>query len=180
MTYTHDDLDATLPAELLHAPDGPEPGSLLDRLRAQRAATKPDHLDVVIPGWGAETGGVEIVARFRRIPWRGKASATLKRLQSQQVSDDQSIAVASDLLIEGLDQLYARVDDRVQPLGEREPLRFDVVTAEALGLPAKTAREVVHAVFGGEVGEFALMAAAARYLQWLQAFEVVTEEEGNA
>jgi hypothetical protein len=174
VTYTQDDL------EDLVAPSEGAPGSLLERLRQQRDASKPQHLDLLIPGWGAETGGVDIIARMKRIPWRGKAASALRKIQAERSSEQAELDAESDLLIEGLDQLYARDGEKIVPLGEREPLRFDIATAEALGIPARTAREVVCAIFGGDVGEFALKAAAARYVAWLQGVEVVTEDEGNA
>lgn len=183
MTDLHE--SPALSSDLLYPPDpdAPPAGSLLERLRQQRAAAKPDHLDLVIPSWGANTGGVKIVARMNRIPWRGKAASALRKLQSQQAVNDQAeLDAECDLLISGLDQLYGTDGDTPEPLNDADgaPLRFDEATAAALGLGARKAREVVYALWGGAPGEFALKAAAGRYLQWLQASEVVTEDEGNA
>lgn len=177
------DDSSALDSQLLYPPDDAPAGSLLERLRQQRAAAKPDHLDLVIPSWGAQTGGVKIVARMKRIPWRGKAASALRKLQTQQTANDQAeLDAECDLLINGLDQLYAAHGESVEPLNDADgaPLRFDETTTTALGLASGKAREVVYALWGGATGEFALKAAAGRYLQWLQNSEVVTEDEGNA
>jgi hypothetical protein len=123
--------------------------------------------------------------RLRRIPWKGRAAQVLHNLQRAATSEngasaDRELAAECDLLIAGLDQLYAREGDaEAVPLDPDEPMRFDLRTAELLGIPATRAREVVLALFGGDIGQFALKAAAARYLGWLQQLEVVSPEEGK-
>lgn len=180
---TVDDFDAITEG---FAPAPAPDGTLLDRLRAQRATRQETHLDIVVPDWGADTGGVQIIARMRRVPWKGKAAQALNRMQRAAASQggslsaDQELAAECDLLIVGLDQLYARDGDgEPVPLDPDTPMRFDQRTSDALGLDATRAREVVMALFGGDVGEFALKAAAARYMTWLQQLEVVTADEGK-
>jgi hypothetical protein len=162
----------------------PANGSLLERLRAQRAARVESHLDIVIPDWGADTEGLTFIARMRRIPWKGPAAQALHRLQRASgtggASADAELAAECDLLAAGLDQLYVR-DGTAEavPLDAEEPMRFDPRTAVLLGIDAVRPRDVVQGVFGGELGQFALKAAAARYLGWLQQVEVVGAEEGK-
>ena len=163
----------------------PRNASLLEKLRAQRAEQVAGTLDIAIPSWGANTEGVQIIMRLRRIPWKGRAAQVLHSLQRAATSEngasaDRELAAECDLLIAGLDQLYAREGDTEPvPLDPDEPMRFDLRTAEALGIPATRAREVVLALFGGDIGQFALKAAAARYLGWLQQLEVVSPDEGK-
>jgi hypothetical protein len=174
--------DPFLASDLLAPRDddaAPPSDSLLERLRAQRAHAKPKHLDLVIPNNGAETGGIEIIARMKAVPYRGKLALLLKRLMSAQNADAEMDA-ACDILILGLDQLCARDGERVIPLDEDDAMRFDQRTAEALGLDATRARDVVYELWGGKNGEFALQAAAGEYGRWLRALEVVSEDEGNA
>lgn len=181
MTSTDYDLESIPVADDEPAAD-PDNGSLINRLRAQRAAAKPKHLDLEIPNNGADTGGIKIVARYKRIQWQGKTATALRKIQGANTNAQAELDAECDLLITGLEQLYAQEpgSDDLVPLDPDEPMRFDERTAKLLGLKAEKAREAVYAIYGGPDGEFALKAAAARYLQFLQALRVVTESEGEA
>lgn len=164
----------------------PKNASLIERLKAQRAAAKPIPFDVTLPAWGAETGGVKIIARFRRIALEGKTKRSANILERGLIfgkeQEDGELAAACDLLIAGLDQLYARSpeSDDVEPLDPDQPLRFDKRTAEILGLnlPEPRARAVVVEIFGGRVGRQQVIQAAKAYYGYLVAVEVDDEGKG--
>lgn len=157
--------------------------SLLDRLREQRRAGKPKHLDLALPDWRAESGGIQIVARFKPIPYRGPVQQAIQRITKSETSPNAAqiqLDAECDVLIAGLEQLYARVDDGdLEPLDPDVPMRFDQRTSDALSLGAMKAREVVRALYGGEIGEMSIKAHAAAYVQFLQNLEVVTPDEGK-
>lgn len=163
----------------------PKNASLIERLKAQRAAAKPIPFDVILPAWGAETGGVKIIARFRRIALEGKVKRSANILERGLIfgkeQEDGELAAACDLLIAGLDQLYARSpeSDDVVPLDD-PPLRFDQRTAEILGLnlPEPRARAVVVEIFGGRVGRQQVIQAAKAYYGYLVSVDIDDEGKG--
>jgi hypothetical protein len=170
---TTDDLDA------LEADTRP---SVIDRLRQQRAQNKPRHLDLSIPDWGANTGGLQFIARMQRKPLHGAfGKHALKVQRSILLGEDTDVASDCAVLVEGLEQLYVRdgEDGELEPLDPAEPMRFDQRLADALGLTASRARDVVLEVFGGATGGFQVRAAAQAYVIWLQGGVEVTEDEGK-
>jgi hypothetical protein len=169
-------------------PIAPEPrnASVLERLRAERAADADDHYDLVVPLW---SGDLQVIARFLRIPWRGRVAQSFDKLARSARGRASNTTAAElhalcDLLVLGLDQLFYRdgADAPLVPLEHEDgaPMKFDVRTAEALQLPAGSAREAVLSMFGGDRGEFRLRAAGEEYFAWLRDVEVVSEDEGNS
>lgn len=161
----------------------PKNKSLIERLRAQRAEARPAPFDIVIPDWGADTGGLTFIARMRRIALDGAAARAAAVLEHALISGKPStreLAAACDLLIAGLDELYVREPNAEEavPLDADQPMKFTERTAELLGLEATKAREVVTGIFGGAVGQPRIISAAKSYYAWLSGVEV--EDEGKA
>lgn len=187
MTTTLDDIDLGALPDELGARDAamPRNGSLIEQLRAQRAAAKPIPFDIILPDWGAETGGVKIIIRLRRVALEGRAEragAILQHALLTGKTDDRELAAACDLMIAGLDQIYGQAPDadEAEPLDPDHPLKFDQRTADLLGLdlPEGRSRAVVSALFGGAVGRARIIGAAKSYYVYLTNVEVDDEGKG--
>jgi hypothetical protein len=113
----------------------PKNKCLIERLRAQRAEARPAPFDIVIPDWGADTGGLTFIARMRRIALDGAAARAAAVLEHSLISGKPStreLAAACDLLIAGLDELYVREPNAEEavPLDADQPMKFTERTAE--------------------------------------------------
>lgn len=137
---------------------GPD-GSVLGRLRERRAELAADHrLDLAIPGYGGE-----LVARYRPLTAEEQRHLAAKVDRADHASEAKAAAVqmmvAVDTIVAACDEILVMQDGGLVPLaaiaGAEGPVRFDEQLAEALGIDADTAREVVCGLFprdrGGQV-----------------------------
>lgn len=104
-------------------------GSLLERIKTRREERlKHRHLDLPVPGWGGD-----LVARFHPLD-----RDTLKKIAAKSDNEQHGDA---DLLIAACDGLHMKEEDGgLQPLNSA----FDEETADKLGVPFSSARELVY------------------------------------
>jgi hypothetical protein len=149
-----------------HAGNGEAaPGSVLAGLREQhrRIAARTSTI-IELPFWQGK-----LATRYHYLDER-----VLGRMLSMVTgATDPMVALEAntDLLIGGCDEVLARRDQGEPwgPVVEGERLRYDRRLAELLQLDASTARETVHALFGGRIqGAMAIGKHAANYIEWLQ------------
>lgn len=141
------------------------PGSVLAGLREQhrRIAARTSTI-IELPFWQGK-----LAVRYHYLDERvlGRMLAMVNGASDPMIALDAN----TDLLVGGCDEVLARRDEgeRWGPVVEGERLRYDKRLAELLQLDASTARETVHALFGGRIrGAMAIGAHTARYVEWLQ------------
>lgn len=148
-----------------------ETGSLLDRLRAQRAAQLSEkRLTLPVPGWNGL-----LHVRYRPLPWEDLTDLLRRATDEPRAALDancDTLAKACDaLLVKDDDGDLRSLADVLRAQGEQVhgEVRFDEVACEVLGLEAASARETVLAVFGGAVSpEVAVAEQAGRLGAWMR------------
>jgi hypothetical protein len=163
-----------------HANGDAPPGSLLADLRAQQhRLAQRKHTIIEFP-YGLWAG--KLAARYRLLDERA-LGRTLKAIQTAE--GDALLEANADILVSACDEVLGRRDTD-EPWGEIVPderFRFDKPLANALGLHAETARQVLYALVGGRVeGAGAINDMSSQYVAWWQGKtpEVVSDLRGES
>jgi hypothetical protein len=153
--------------------NGHEPSSVFDVLRAKRAEHSVDStFDVEVPGYQSL-----LVLRLGPIP--GATLSALRARMEKSRAAERDFNLNADYLIAACRDVLTRKtqDEQLAPPDEDEPMRLDVRLAEALGLTATSAREVVRQLYGAAPSpELAVQVAVGRYLEWAAAMDVEDDE----
>jgi hypothetical protein len=159
-------LDDTVVLEPEEAVEVAPAGSVLDVIRARRAAKAAEHeYDMPVPGYG----GLLVI---RCTPLRGEDLTRLRLRIERSKDPSRDFQLAADILIAVCDNVLARRT----PAGELEPLdptgepvAMTERLAELLRVKAGSARDVVRAVFSlAPSPEMAVGDAVGDYLAWAQ------------
>lgn len=152
-----------------HAP----PSSVFEALRAKRAEHSAESIfDVDVPGYQGL-----LVLRLGPIA-SAKLSALRARMEKSR-APERDANLNADYLIAACRDVLVRqsVDEPLAPADVDEPMRLDSRLAEALGLSASSARDVVRQVYGAAPSpELAISVAVGRYLEWAAAMNVEDDE----
>jgi hypothetical protein len=148
---------------------------IIEALRARRAEKAEQHFhDEEVPGYGGL-----LVLRLGALP--GNALTELRLRLERSRSPDRESNMNADVIAKATRAVLgrARVDDELVELpGHDGPVRMDAELAEILGIDAKTARQVVFAVFEkANAPDIALAATAASYLEWATSAADEADEE---
>ena len=145
-------------------PDDPaRPDSLLERLREDRLAlASAESTTIEIPGYDGE-----LVCRYRLM--EASQLEKIARRAAKLPRERRNLAVTMDSLSAACIE-FETVDHRnggaIGTLAENgdDPIRYDDRLAEALGYTAKSAREAVLGLFGGN--EIAVLTHGAQLARW--------------
>ena len=145
-------------------PDEPaRPDSLLERLREdRRALASAESTTIEIPGYDGE-----LVCRYRLM--EASELEKIARKAAKLPRERRNLAVTMDSLSASCIE-FETVDHRnggaAGTLAENggDPIRYDDRLAEALGYTAKSAREAVLGLFGGN--EIAVLTHGAQLARW--------------
>jgi hypothetical protein len=156
------------------------PGSLLADLRAQQhRLARRKHTIIEFP-YGMWAG--KLAARYRLLDER----ALDRMLRAVQTAEGEALLEANaDILVGACDEVLGRRNTD-EPWGEIIPgerFRFDKPLADALGLHAETARQVLYALVGGRIGGAgAINDLSGQYVAWWQGKtpEVVDDLRGES
>jgi hypothetical protein len=181
-----DDLGAPLD-EGAPAPEPVADGSVWAIARAshaelarRRQARRPLELSVDGDDDREDTG---IVVRFKWVPLSAMEKST-KGLAQIRAQTEQALFAAIDTLHVACDELLVRLPDNgvtlpdgrvvsgLTPLaGPGEPpVRFDHRLCDGMGWPrdGMTARKIVHKLYGGVEGQYAILEAALEVTKWIR------------
>ena len=145
-------------------PDDPaRPDSLLERLREDRLAlASAESTTIEIPGYDGE-----LVCRYRLM--EASQLEKIARRAAKLPRERRNLAVTMDSLsaacieFETIDHRNGGDAGKLAENGD-DPIRYDDRLAEALGYTAKSAREAVLGLFGGN--EIAVLTHGAQLARW--------------
>lgn len=159
-----------------------EAGSVLERLRAQRAASMaPKRKTLEVPGW---SGMLHV--RYKPIPWDdmtrlvSKAGDDASSKAALQANVDVVRSACDALLVKDGEELKSLADElRSQGENVHGEVRFDEYAKDFLGLEGEDGSfNVVMQVFGGAVSpELAIGEHAARIAEWMTGSSREADEE---
>ena len=143
--------------------------SILEALRARRDDFVGDRfVDLEVPGW----------AGCLALRCGSVTSATMRRLRQRldkSRSPDRDFNYACDVLVAACREVRGRAtqQDRMTTLVYNgEPMRIDLELANALGIPAQGARDVVRQLFErAPTPDVAVGATIQRYMEWAGALD---------
>lgn len=148
-----------------------EPGSVLERLRAQREANMaPKRMTLEVPGW---SGMLHV--RYMPVPWDemtklvSKASDDASSKAALQANVDVVRSACDSLMVKDGNEMVS-LADKMRAEGEtvHGEVKFDEYAVSCLGLQASNSFETVMQVFGGAVSpELAIGDHASKIADWM-------------
>lgn len=190
------EFDAPLAEAPVPTPEPVQDGSVWAIARAshaelarRRQARRPLELSVDGDDDRADTG---IVVRFKWVPLSATEKST-KGLAQIRAQTEQALFAAIDTLHLACDELLVRLPDDgvtlpdgrvvsgLTPLASpgEAPIRFDHRLCDGMGWPrdGMTARKIVHKLYGGVEGEYAILNAAMEVTKWIRGTGEDTAED---
>jgi hypothetical protein len=149
-------------------------GSVLDVIRERRSTRAAEHVyDMPVPGYGG-------LLVLRCTPLAGEALTPLRLRLERSRDPSRDFGLAADILVAACENVLARrsAGAELEPLDPTgEPVELNERLAELLRVEARSARELVRAVFSlAPSPELAAGDAVGDYLAWAQGADADLDE----